>query len=416
MGKIDSRLPIGIGEGSLPMNASIKTPWERLISLREANEYINRQRAVTGVIMMNVLRILIPDYEARCQRLCECAEQFYSYAFNKNGYNMAGIDIKEFNIHPFMRGTFLCGFSGDDGDEALGMCGRVTDFGTHRIEKELDTCPWDIMGSEICRTSTWAGMEVIGNQFQDITGGPKMRISMYEAKGCGDLHCRIVGESYEKYPMPERKIWDNFGPIATEDYIKFTPEEKCLKDCQIYREECGFKYRNGTCYEYDTARGYNGSAGSNLGVEYTTWVFNDMISKGEVTEERLNELIADVADASGKSVFMDMFAVRACREWLGVPNHINDGRTMGGYIEVYLQARRAPYDIVSFNKDEVIYDVDEAAFCGGYPLMKSIYIPFWYGMCKTLVNCQWAVWQETENVPEGKLRIKVAKKIDKFCR
>lgn len=329
---------------------------------------------------------------------------------------MAQTDIKAFNIHPFMRGGFLCGFSGDEGDESLGMCGRVTDFGTHRIEKELDTCPWDVMGSEICRTSTWAGMEVIGNQFQRVTGGPKMRISMVEAKGCGDLHCRIVGESYEKYPMPERKIWDNFGPIATEDQIKFTPEEKCIKDCQVFRSECNFKYRNGTCYEYDVNKAYATTASSPLGVEYTTWTFNDMLAKGELTQERLENVLTDVADAAGKSAFMDMFAVHGCRNWLGVPDSIHDGRVLGGYVEVYLQGRKAPYEIVSFNKDEVIYDIDEAAFCGGYPLMKSLYIPFWYGVCKTLVGTQWALWEEKDGVPEGKFRLKIAKKIDKFSR
>ena len=39
----------------------------------------------------------------------------------------------------------------------------------------------------------------------------------------------------------------------------------------------------------------------------------------------------------------------------------------------------------------------------------------WYGMCKTLVGTMWAAWRETENVPEGVLRFKIAKKIDKYC-
>lgn len=414
--QIDSRLPNDIAKNALPSHAAIKTPWERLISVREANEFINRHRAGTGAVMMEVLRILIPDYEERCQRLCECAERFYSFAFGKDGYNMAGADIRNFHIHPFMRGGFLCGLSGDEGDEFLGMYGRVTDFGTHRIEKELDTCPWELMGSEICRTSTWAGMEVIGNEFQNITGGPKMRISMVEAKGCGDRHCRIVGESYEKYPMPERKIWDNFGPIATEDYIKYTPDEKCLEDGQIFREECNFTYRNGLCYEYDSSRGYDGSAASPLGIDYTGWVFDDMLAKNEITMDELTKLIENVFEACGKMMFLDSYAVRGVRDWMGVPDKIVDGRVIGGYIEIYLQARKAAYDIVAFNKDEVIYDIDEASFGLGNQYMKLLYIPLWYGMCKSMVNYQWALWEEKEDVPEGKFRIKIAKKIDKFAR
>ena len=34
------------------------------------------------------------------------------------------------------------------------MCGRCQDFGTYRCEKELDVCDWDIVGSELCRTTT----------------------------------------------------------------------------------------------------------------------------------------------------------------------------------------------------------------------------------------------------------------------
>jgi hypothetical protein len=37
----------------------------------------------------------------------------------------------------------------------------------------------------------------------------------------------------------------------------------------------------------------------------------------------------------------------------------------------------------------------------------------WYGMAKTLINAQWALWEEDS--PEGKLRIKIAKRIDKFA-
>ena len=36
----------------------------------------------------------------------------------------------------------------------------------------------------------------------------------------------------------------------------------------------------------------------------------------------------------------------------------------------------------------------------------------WQGMIKTLVNVQWSLWEEDS--PKGKMRIKIAKKIDKF--
>ena len=44
---------------------------------------------------------------------------------------------------------------------------------------------------------------------------------------------------------------------------------------------------------------------------------------------------------------------------------------------------------------------------------KDAYIWFWYGTVKSMVNAQWSLWEEDS--PAGKVRIKIAKKVDKFC-
>ena len=36
-------------------------------------------------------------------------------------------------------------------------------------------------------------------------------------------------------------------------------------------------------------------------------------------------------------------------------------------------------------------------------------------MTKTLVNTQWSLWEIKEDTPADKLRIKIGRKIDKFC-
>ena len=41
------------------------------------------------------------------------------------------------------------------------------------------------------------------------------------------------------------------------------------------------------------------------------------------------------------------------------------------------------------------------------------HLAMWYGMSKTLINAQWSCWEE--NSPPKKMRIKIAKKIDKFA-
>ena len=50
---------------------------------------------------------------------------------------------------------------------------------------------------------------------------------------------------------------------------------------------------------------------------------------------------------------------------------------------------------------------------GSLPRFKDAYIWFWYGTVKSMVNAQWSLWEEDS--PAGKVRIKIAKKVDKFC-
>ena len=97
-----------------------------------------------------------------------------------------------------------------------------------------------------------------------------------------------------------------------------------------------------------------------------------------------------------------------------MPNSIGeDGRLLGGLIEVLLQSLVCSYEVEAFNKDEVILVIDRS----GLEITATKDVPethvwMWNGMVKTLVNAQWSVWEEDS--PEKKLRIKIAKKIDKF--
>ena len=78
-----------------------------------------------------------------------------------------------------------------------------------------------------------------------------------------------------------------------------------------------------------------------------------------------------------------------------------------------LQSLVCSYEIEAFNKDEVIYVIDRGglAITGTQSLCEA-HLYMWQGMVKTLVNAQWSVWEEDS--PKGKMRIKIAKKIDKF--
>ena len=68
--KIDERIPNTVGKGVLPDYPAVATPWGRLISYYEAAQHSQRNIAVYSANLMQVYRILIPDYEERSEILC----------------------------------------------------------------------------------------------------------------------------------------------------------------------------------------------------------------------------------------------------------------------------------------------------------------------------------------------------------
>lgn len=402
----NKRLPSAGESRGLPDHPAVKTPWGKLISFHDAHHYACRHNASVAATFMQVLRIIMPDYAERAKALIEINCEIL-----RNIYSTPGIQemfIERHNVHPFVKGAMIGALAGDQGDEALLMAGRVNDYGTYRWEKELDTCAWDIVGTELCR-ATVAYFEALSNTF----GEPRMEYNMVEAKGCGDLHCRIVGESREKYPMPPKKaIHETFGPIATADQIKFTPEDKCYKEPQQYRPECGGKYCNGFNAEWTAAELYRQSLHW-IGSNNVIAVLDDKDLNFD--KEQVQHVTRCVFEAAGKMAFSEFAAIKGVRDWLSVPGDLNDGRVLGGLIEVVLQALLIHYTIEAFNDKEVVYDIDLKDLERDMPLLITAYLSMWYGMSKTLIGAQWSLWRETEGIPESTLRIKIAKKIDKYC-
>jgi len=408
--KIDQRLPQNSGENSgLNQYYAIKTPWEKLIGYKEAMHYANRFEAVLSTAIMQAYRILIPDYEERTELMCKTV---MDWQYEKS--IMYGLTRDyQLNMHPFMCGQFTGALVGDEGDDCLLMCGRVQDFGTYRAEKELDACPWDICGTELCRATTRSLQGQANGAATRRRPGPTMDYAMVEARGAGDRHCRIVAESREKYPMPERKLWEAFGPIATADQIKYTVEEDCCDEPMVFREECDYKFINGTC-SVDESAAVNMVKMSTAGSLYLLPAIEAGIEKGLFSREFAYHVVSLCCEGAGKAMFGEHYSIQACRDYLGVPNSIGkDGRILGGLIELQLQSVFCPYEVEAFNENEVIYVIDRK----GLQLVSAKTLPdchfwLWKGAVKTLVDAQWMVWEEDS--PAGKMRIKIAKKIDKF--
>lgn len=405
-------MPKEIGTGFYP----VKSPWGKMISYRDAAHYCQRYTNVVAASVMQAFRMLVPDYAERSAAMCRNAYNRLAYVY-KNIPGYKEMNAEQLHMHPFMRGNFVGGLIGDAGDEDLLMCGRVNDFGTYRAEKELDICYWDIVGTELCRATTQSLQACADCAATLRPEGPRIEYHMVEAKGAGDCHCRIVAECRKKFPMPEHEQWECFGPVATEDQIKFTNEEDMVSESMMFREDCDYLFSNGTNMEKDWRSAYPMVVMSNA-MSYIVPTLEDYIREGKLTNEQVDYALHCVCEAAGKAAFIDDFAKEGLRVWLGTPHSVgpNDGRLMGGYLEMFLQSMHCEYEVEAFNQEEVVYVINPQALCMCTPGSSkpiTAYLWFWYGMTKSLVSAEWSLWEE--NSPEGKLRIKIAKKVDKFC-
>lgn len=253
--KIDERLPQDFALKFWPGYAAVKSPWDKLMNFKDLTHFIVRADSVLGAVVMQAFRIVCPDYEKRSLLMCETFETVFQQMFigakTPEGGDLLADDM---NAHPFCCGSFFAALEADMGDERNLMCGRVNDFGSYRVEKELDICDWDIVGSDLCRSTIYALEGGMGNVAEKLhPNGPHLEFNMVEAKGCGDRHCRVVAECRKKWPMPPKQKWEHFGPIATDDMIKYTPEEECIKDPQFFRQECSYTWANGANKEIDAS-------------------------------------------------------------------------------------------------------------------------------------------------------------------
>lgn len=405
--KIDERIPADSGDGAnFRKFNGIQSPWNKLYSYQDALHYASRFEAVLSAGVAQAYRIIIPDYETRASEMSKDAyDRLYQTGVDYG-------DDDSFGIQPYMCGQFVGALIGDKGDDALLMCGRGQDFGSYRAEKELDVCDWDICCSELCRATTMSLQGQADSAAERRRKGPTMDYMMVEARGCGDRHCRIVAESREKYPAPSHELWESFGPAVTSDYIKYTEEEDTVSESMMFREECGYRFVNGTNNESDSSNQMiNLSTAASL---YLLPAIDYAVKQDYCTREQADWIMKCVLEASGKAMFGERYAIKACRDWLGVPGSIvEDGRVMGGLIEMLLQSLVCSYQVEAFNQNEVILVIDRS----GLEITATKNVPeahlwMWRGMVKTLVNAQWSLWEEDS--PGGKMRIKIAKKIDKF--
>lgn len=376
----------------------VQTAFGKIIPEGQAYQYCLRTIAAFSANIFQVMRVLNPSWEERTEAITEVANMMNTAACaGGEGELEAYLEqfYDEWNIPELVkRSAWIGAIWGDYGDEAEDMAGRVIQFTEDRVEKELDTCPWDIVGSEMCNLTTGmftANFDIAaGGEHGELTND--VQLNMCEARGCGNPHCRVVAERRDTFDLPEQGWLDHRGQPTQP--VHDTPPERRVRHGQGLR--CG-QYTNAFGEEQSLAWQYNWVAqmGWTWSVSFPLIAVRDMAD----SDEEFERILAIVFATAGKNSFIDPFAREGLRTWLEVPRSIgdNDPRVMGAYISAILGCQLVDFEWEAFDADGVIIKVSTDNFNGRFDMapldeLTLGYEAQWNGAVKTLVSAEWSVW------------------------
>lgn len=411
--KVEKLIPNNISEtgmidedSGLRLYRGIMSPWDRFKSFRQACHFLWRHSALFGVAYMNALKIIEPDYEKRQTTMSTAWGEQMKWLWSPEDPMGAVKDFESrFDIPPFLKESmYRSGCYADNGDEFTGMPGYVVYASTDRVEKEIHQCPIDIIGPDACDLSVGGGQHFC----HGCSGKGKEGMNVYleERKGCGDPYCHTIHESVEKYGKhvnADGFDWECWGPSVS----------GIRKEGQPHKQECEWMYSG----EFVSPLGARWTAGEMYKMSATAPLAYAGHAAGAIRvlapngDQKLAQHIVDVMfETAGKFQFGEYNTRKAAREWLGVPADVNDGRVLGGYISMIMQARSVPWSFVEFTPERTIVEVDAFTqnYFGQYPEFNNAYRAYFDGMAKTLVDTQWVV-KLAEDAPEGKVRYVIEK-------
>ena len=323
----------------------VQTAFGKIIPEKEAYSYCLRTIAAFSANIFQVMRILNDDWEDRTTQITEIANMMNCAACaggEDQLFQYLDAFYDEWNIPELVkRAAWIGAIWGDYGDEAEDMAGRVIQFTEDRVEKELDTCPWDIVGSEMCNMTTGmftANFDIAaGGEHGEITND--VQLNMCEARGCGNPHCRVVAERRDTFGLEKQGWLDHRG--AAHNPVHDTPPERRVQHAQGLRNG---QYTNAFGEENSLEWQYNWVAqmGWVWSISFPLIAIRDMAEDDDEFERILKIVFA----TAGKNSFIDPFAREGLRNWLDIPRSIgdNDPRVMGAYIGAMLGCQLVPFE------------------------------------------------------------------------
>ena len=393
----------------------VETAFGKIIPEKEAYSYCLRTIAAFSANIFQVMRILNDDWEDRTSQICEIANMMNCAACSGSEeqlFDYLDQFYTDWNIPELVkRAAWIGGIWGDYGDEAEDMAGRVIQFTQDRVEKELDSCPWDIVGSEMCNMTTamfTANFDIAaGGEHGAITND--VALNMCEARGCGNPHCRVVAERLDRFGLEHQGWLDHRGQPTQP--VHDTPPERRVKHAQGLRNGQyvqAFGEENSLEWQYN----WVAQMGWVWSISFPLIAIRDMAEDDDEFERILKIVFA----TAGKNAFIDPFAREGLRAWLDIPRSIgdNDPRVMGAYIAAMLGCQLVPFEWEAFDGEGVEIRVNQETFTGRFEMapLDEITLGYeaqWNGACHTLVSPEWSVWIDEDGED---FIINVGRKVD----
>jgi len=403
-GKIDD-------DSGLRLFRGMMSPWDQIKSFKETYHFLARHAALYAVSFANALKIIEPDKEKRQTTMSSEWAKSLSAMWGED--DPLGI-YKEFRgryaIPPFLEnGMYPVACYCDWGDEMMTFAGYIWYASNDRVEKEIHTCAFDIVGPDACDLSEGGGQYFC----RGIARTP-MNNYLTERRGEGDPYCHVVWETKKKHGEhvnADGYDWEQWGPPASG--MRKTGHKPQKTECEylntgVYKSPMGATFTAGEMYK-----------GCNTWPMFVSYQAVDamrVLVKDE-DKAKAQHIIDTMFDTAGKMMFGEWNTRKATRDWMGVPESVDDGRVLGGYISMIFQARSLTWKFTEFTEERTVIECDKIGLemFGMYPEFTPAYAAYFNGMVKTLVSAEWVVKLDKE-APESIARFIIEKGVYGYRR
>jgi hypothetical protein len=386
------------------------SPWDQIKSFKETYKFVIRHAAQFAVGWINALQIIEPDYEKRLDAMSSVwAEEMKAMWSESDELGIVAMFNERFEIPPFMeKSLYRAAIYADKGDSQMLMAGHIWYASNDRWEKDIHICDFDFVGPDVCDVS------VGGGQYFCIgLAGIPLNAYDTERRGCGDAYCHVVQEARRKYGELTNKDghdWEQWGPAISGGRTTGVPHKAEIEHLTtgVYTSPNGATWTTGEMFK-DYCM---------WPLAYSTHAVGGMrVLVPEEDKAKAQHIINVMFDTAGKLMFAEWNTRKATRNWLGVPESVDDGRVLGGYISMILQARAIPWKFIEFTPDRTVIEVGRSEFemFSQYPEFTPAYVAYFNGMAKTLVSAEWVVKLD-ETAPENVARFIIERGVYGFRR